>query len=635
MNLSICNLDSSFFLNDLTINWAVRAIDSFCKDFTDAEIKKENLAPSTALAFYARNSFDEKKKKVLPFKKESIKEKNRKKITGAKNANTFSSWCRRSGILYDQRSLFGLSEIATFLLKPQRISTKEFIFMVLAKQWIRKDDECAMPLLSAIDILTEKGTEFVDLLGTYSQKNNNADKLQELVFETVTGQKKGPSDTISFSRFDNLRSCLVQAGIFSEKKEKFKLTKEGEAILKDFHNNDSCIGSYVISKTEDIDFYEYMCSINNGAITLINEDNVHLYDKLYPNLSRIALEYNTPITKPRINPLEAEEPQQVFYGAPGTGKSFHLEQKVKDKEVIRTIFHPDYDYASFIGCYKPISKNGRIEYIFRPQAFIHAYTKAWLSPNKVYLVIEEINRGNCAQIFGDIFQLLDRKDGESIYSIFPDSDLKEYLSSVFNCNRSKKIIKENGIDIPKDILTGEAMRLPANLILCATMNTSDQSLFPMDSAFKRRWAWKYFPIKDEKESFVIKVNETTSYDWWQTISRLNDKIYDLTKSADKQLGYWFVKAQEDKTISREAFVTKVVFYLWNDIFKDYDFVESNAFTREITFDKFFNSDGSIVEKTITAFMSYNQIEPLHTEEISSDPLIATSSTNTDNTQPAD
>ena len=175
-----------------------------------------------------------------------------------------------------------------------------------------------------------------------------------------------------------------------------------------------------------------------------------------------------------------EERQIIYFGAPGSGKSFTVNKMVKGKSHLRTTFHPDTDYSSFVGCYKPTrTDDGKgITYSFVPQAFIKAYLQAWVSFTPFYLVIEEINRGNCAQIFGDIFQLLDRdkETGESTYSIVPDTDLQKCLKDEFD-----KILalQEDDMDIrervPEDILNGKAMSLPANMFIFATMNTSDQS----------------------------------------------------------------------------------------------------------------------------------------------------------------
>ena len=317
--------------------------------------------------------------------------------------------------------------------------------------------------------------------------------------------------------------------------------------------------------------------------------------------------------------LENEPLQQIFYGAPGTGKSHGVKEvtdKVASEFVFRTTFHPDSDYSTFVGAYKPtmtkkavrnvagdIVKESGVEvyepsivYTFVPQAFLKAYVAAWKNnetEQKVFLVIEEINRGNCAQIFGDIFQLLDRKgNGESEYPINADQDIQNYLAEAFaDCN-----------NLPKNILSGEELVLPANLHIWATMNTSDQSLFPIDSAFKRRWDWKYMPIHDAGENWTIALSDV-EYDWWDFVEKINNVIGNMTSSEDKKLGYFFCKACNGK-IDAEKFVNKVVFYLWNDVFKDYE-LSDKAFQDgegKLTFNKFYTPSGDANESTIKTLM---------------------------------
>jgi hypothetical protein len=270
--------------------------------------------------------------------------------------------------------------------------------------------------------------------------------------------------------------------------------------------------------------------------------------------------------------------QQIFYGTPGSGKSYKVkeyvvlaypDEKERDEYVFRTTFHPDSDYASFVGCYKPRMVGKDIEYQFVPQAFTLAYEKAWQNPEKrVYLIIEEINRGNCAQIFGDLFQLLDRKDGVSEYPINADADLRQYLE--------KKLSKG------KDGIKNGKLKLPANLYILATMNTSDQSLFPMDSAFKRRWSWECVPIDyDHKDSskFIINIGGK-SYKWNEFLRKVNEKIFAVTKSEDKQMGNFFINGNVDE----RQFIDKVMFYLWNDICKE-EYTTDNNFFRNFTDDK--------------------------------------------------
>ena len=343
--------------------------------------------------------------------------------------------------------------------------------------------------------------------------------------------------------------------------------------------------------------------------------------------------------------------QQIFYGAPGTGKSHAINELTAGKDVIRTTFHPDTDYSTFVGAYKPTTKsvpvttvigtnavpviyNGKkmmedkIVYEYVSQAFLQAYVAAWRKycdvqkgeePVDEFLVIEEINRGNCAQIFGDLFQLLDRGDeGFSEYPIKADSDMKKLLEKEFEGLEIKNkeginALFKGGKDIVAEVLAGDVLLLPNNLYIWATMNTSDQSLFPIDSAFKRRWDWNYVPISDAGKKWMIEVNGA-QYDWWNFLEAINDKVYHATYSEDKKLGYFFCKAK-DGVISADKFVSKVIFYLWNDVFKDSEF-EGDTFKDEdgekLSFDKFYsveNNQVKVNEKKIVKFLSNLNLEP--------------------------
>ena len=304
--------------------------------------------------------------------------------------------------------------------------------------------------------------------------------------------------------------------------------------------------------------------------------------------------------------------QQIFYGAPGTGKSNTIKCEVDQKDLprVRTTFHPDSDYSTFVGAYKPTSvevpvmtiigkeqipvvnanPEKKIVYEFVPQAFLKAYTGAWKNQDEpFFLIIEEINRGNCAQIFGDLFQLLDRNDetGLSDYPISPDEDIQKFLLTDKKYGFAALTDAQKAA-IPIEVQSGELMILPKNLHIWATMNTSDQSLFPIDSAFKRRWDWQYMPISDGKKGWQIAVNGKC-YDWWQFLQKMNDKIGSTTNSEDKKLGYFFCKAKNG-IIDAETFVGKVVFYIWNDVFKDFA-EEAGDLFKDIegilTFNKFY------------------------------------------------
>lgn len=338
--------------------------------------------------------------------------------------------------------------------------------------------------------------------------------------------------------------------------------------------------------------------------------------------------------------------QQIFYGAPGTGKSHTIEEETKEEDVIRITFHPDTDYSTFVGAYKPTTallpicdelgqpmKIGtttlhkeQIVYEFVAQSFLQAYVNAcekYDKGDKQYLVIEEINRGNCAQIFGDLFQLLDRNDyGFSDYPIKADTDMKRQLQKAFAglsiAQRDKVNAMYEGKDVVSQVLCGDILLLPSNLYIWATMNTSDQSLFPIDSAFKRRWDWTYMPISNAEKHWVIEV-DGNSYDWWKFLEKINEKIGSTTNSEDKKLGYFFCKAQNG-VISAKTFVGKVIFYLWNDVFKDYEFGDTifdDEDGSKLTFDKFYTSEGTkseIVEEKVGLFLKNLKIEPIRTIE---------------------
>lgn len=420
--------------------------------------------------------------------------------------------------------------------------------------------------------------------------------------------------------------------------------------------NDACLQMFGVelNNTDKVRVY-----INNFTDLIISDDlmfvNDHLADtsipEIYPkNIGLSAEDYFNYFTIGLHQ--KADSLQQIFYGAPGTGKSHAINELTAGKDVIRTTFHPDTDYSTFVGAYKPTTKsvpvmtvigtnavpvnykNGKemmedkIVYEYVSQAFLQAYVAAWRKycdvqegeePMDEFLVIEEINRGNCAQIFGDLFQLLDRGDeGFSEYPIKADSDMKKLLEKEFKGLEIKNKEDINALfkgdkDIVAQVLAGDVLLLPNNLYIWATMNTSDQSLFPIDSAFKRRWDWNYVPISNAGKNWMIEVNGA-QYDWWKFLEAINNKVYHATYSEDKKMGYFFCKAN-DGVISAEKFVSKVIFYLWNDVFKDSEF-EGDTFKDEdgekLSFDKFYSVENNQVKVNgtkIVKFLSNLNLEP--------------------------
>jgi hypothetical protein len=268
----------------------------------------------------------------------------------------------------------------------------------------------------------------------------------------------------------------------------------------------------------------------------------------------------------------------IYFGPPGTGKSAAIKNRLGSELSIRTQFHPEYTHSDFVGSYRPVVGSEASEskkvvshdgllidrpisyFAFVPGPFTSALEAAYKSPSQVFLVIEEINRGDCAAIFGDIFQLLDRQNsGRSEYGLSTKPELLSYL-------------KTQGA--PLDIAGDGKLYIPGNLSILATMNTSDQSLYPMDSAFKRRWNWISCPIKydeliSERRSHPrpVLIDGHKTWDWIELLRRLNSNIV-RDRLEDKQIGPWFIKPDKEGVISWDAFVNKCVFYLWHDVFKD-------------------------------------------------------------------
>ena len=423
-----------------------------------------------------------------------------------------------------------------------------------------------------------------------------------------------------------------------------------------------------VAKIKGVDSFDIYSCVHTKELqdiidSLYDNEEFKQYDKIgsnqYSNTLKTYMRFlcAKELFSNEAKKIDAPKPiglQQIYYGAPGTGKSKTIKDLTFGESVIRTTFHPDSDYASFVGTYKPITeevdlrdcygkkvideetnevvKEERIAYKFIPQAFLEAYVKAWKklgskksgksdksynrihpalldtpeiftknkASKKQFLIIEEINRGNCAQIFGDLFQLLDRNEyGFSDYPIVADKDMQKYLEKEFagweitNKDEINQLYGEaNMVNL---IMKGERLVLPSNLYIWATMNTSDQSLFPIDSAFKRRWDWKYVPIREGRDketnaplNWYINTGDK-QYDWWSFISKVNELIGSLTNSEDKKLGYFFCKAK-DGEIDADLFVSKVIFYLWNDVFKDYGFDDKDFQDEEgkiLSFDRFY------------------------------------------------
>ena len=440
--------------------------------------------------------------------------------------------------------------------------------------------------------MTYKSVADIDKLDV-SKGSGNRDIITCSVFEDVY---------INNKKIDNTQYVLLLVREHSKSHDGRLLISYAPYIKYNGIENQSCIElmQQLLGCSSEGCWFVYDISIKNQSelyfsAVVVNPSSPMVYSNSIKSKNRSeewkALIPSEGETESGIKYHSTDSLQQIFYGAPGTGKSNTIKFEVDEKDLprVRTTFHPDSDYSTFVGAYKPTSVEApvmtiigkeqipvvnaqpekKIVYEFVPQAFLKAYTQSWKNQDEpFFLIIEEINRGNCAQIFGDLFQLLDRNDetGLSDYPISPDEDIRKFLLTDKKYGFAE-LTEEQKVSIPEEVLSGELMVLPKNLHIWATMNTSDQSLFPIDSAFKRRWDWQYMPISDGKKGWRIEANGKR-YDWWQFLQKMNDKIGSTTNSEDKKLGYYFCKAKNG-VIDAETFVGKVVFYIWNDVFKDF------------------------------------------------------------------
>ncbi len=365
----------------------------------------------------------------------------------------------------------------------------------------------------------------------------------------------------------------------------------GELYNNNFEN---AVFTYEVLEDKKIIFFDINFSFILTGKQVINFNENDNIDDLSSNSishSQIANTINS-------QDKELKPVQKIFYGVPGSGKSYAIDNYEgtselsklgiidKEKQTIRVVFHPDYTNSDFIGQVYPIVDtldDGGVDYIFKPGPFTRILYKALKNPNVPYcLIIEEINRGNAAAIFGELFQLLDRNNsGWSSYSVdngdinYYIRSLKEYgdsdygkksfyedITKINYCDENEQI----KVDYPFSWSTG--LRLPPNLSLLATMNTSDQNVFTLDNAFQRRWDMELIPnILTDNIQQNLRIGNT-EVKWGVFRDEINKVIIHLneglTSSQDKQLGGWFIRATSSTEIDLNTFANKVLKYLWDD-----------------------------------------------------------------------
>lgn len=326
------------------------------------------------------------------------------------------------------------------------------------------------------------------------------------------------------------------------------------------------------------EYIDFLCSKKSFFNYYKNDDEINEFN----NGKEDSVNKDEPLSEFDFFSSSISDGQNlIVYGTPGCGKSYYVQNTLlkdyKADNCIRTTFFQDYTNTDFVGQILPVVDGEKVTYNFNPGPFSLALEKAIRTPNeKVALVIEELNRGSAASIFGDIFQLLDRKNGVSEYSII-NVNIINYLKEKFD-----------GEYTFKDI------RLPSNLSIFATMNTSDQNVFTLDTAFKRRWKFKKLINKfEENHSFKSKYIPgpigKADFTWEEVVNAINEYILEVAdglNSEDKQIGVYFIdekgmreeKAKISTNEEIETFAYKVFEYLWDDVAK---FSRSDWFGREI------------------------------------------------------
>ncbi|WP_409068728.1 AAA family ATPase [Clostridium caseinilyticum] len=339
--------------------------------------------------------------------------------------------------------------------------------------------------------------------------------------------------------------------------------------------------------------FERIFTKNGFFIAVIHKDNIIDYIDKYDNRPYLIDDSLIELGEPETNDEDLSESvdvhigdlskfsrNRILFGAPGTGKSYKLNEDREgcfaDDNYERVTFHSNYSYAQFVGTYKPTPKeddDSVITYKYIPGPFMRVWVRAYRSTQNndgqnYLLIIEEINRANVAAVFGDVFQLLDRKNGVSEYSIYTSEDIKRYLNDEFS-----KEIPENEwyrtlsvVEKKKHI---NSIKLPSNMYIWCTMNSADQGVFPIDTAFKRRWNFEYIGINESESMNDIDVTfaDGRVINWNVLRHAINERLGKMHINEDKMIGPFFLSKDDLKNNFESAFKSKLLMYLYEDVIK--------------------------------------------------------------------
>ncbi|WP_413406691.1 AAA family ATPase [Paenibacillus amylolyticus] len=447
---------------------------------------------------------------------------------------------RRGGIRYEKQLTFTKNMDLIDLLVAENQDT----YMPILLKWatgfeIEIEDAAEEKLIKIFMLLSEEAIYKLTAAGTDVIFNLNG-----VYKKLVEG-----NDTVDINgELESKGSLRILKSALSEGLNDFLSYRPGIVRLKDNRELDE-LSEY----QRRVSAYLSLCNFK-----VIVRDNEFMVD-------------TTPVDE--HTPLEATY-NRILFGAPGTGKSYTLETEKAQfgDNYERVTFHPNYSYGQFVGTYKPVPMDREITYKFVPGPFTRTLVKAIKNGTPQLLIIEEINRANVAAVFGDVFQLLDRRDGVSQYPIETSEDMRTFLASELESNFlscTDETEKKRMLDKYRKIV------IPSNMYIWATMNSADQGVFPMDTAFKRRWEFEYIGIddgSDEIETYIVTLPNGKQVSWNTLRKEINSILLKSCKvNEDKLLGPFFLglSALANGEKFNEMFKSKLLMYLFEDAAKQY------------------------------------------------------------------